>query len=366
MSICLLLFSGCSNKNNQKLYQKTAFDCGFDTFCSLNAYVSDETTFNEYYNQMVEEFLMYHKYFDIYHEYEGINNLKTINENAGIKPIEVDQIIIDLLKEAQAIGTLSLNRFDITSGQLLKVWHNYRDQGQIANQNGEDGEIPSEQELLDASIHHGYEHIIINEEKQTVYIDDPNIQIDVGGIGKGYATELVANKLQSEGLQNAAINAGGNQKIIGPKANGDGWNVGIQNPAIKLNQDESVIAVIDDVKENSVVTSGDYQNYYLGPNEETLGHIIDFKTLKPANHYHSVTIITKDSGLADCLSTTLFALNYEDGKLLIEKLSHEYQIEINYIYISDEPLDQTSIKSKTLHEYYLTYSPNLKENIRIN
>ena len=135
MSICLLLLSGCSKLNDQKLYQKTAFDCGFDTFCSLNAYVSDEDTFNRYYNQMVNEFLMYHKYFDIYHEYDGINNLKTINDNAGIKPVEVDHVIIDLLLDAKAIGELSENHFDITGGQLLKVWHTYRQNGQADNQN---------------------------------------------------------------------------------------------------------------------------------------------------------------------------------------------------------------------------------------
>ena len=366
MNICLLLLSGCSKLNNQKLYQKTAFDCGFDTFCSLNAYVSDEDTFNRYYNQMVNEFLMYHKYFDIYHEYDGINNLKTINDNAGIKPVEVDQVIIDLLLDAKAIGELSKNSFDITNGQLLKIWHTYRENGQADNQNGKIGKIPSEETLQSASMSRGFEHIIIDETNQTVYIDDSNIQIDVGAIGKGYATELVANKLQSEGLTNAAINAGGNQKIIGPKVNDEGWNVGIQNPTIQISQDESIIALISDVKENSVVTSGDYQNYYLGPNEEILGHIIDFQTLKPANHYHSVTIVTKDSGLADCLSTTLFTLSYEDGKDLIDKLNQTYKLEIGYVYISDQPLDQTSIQSKTLHKYYLTYSDNLKDNIKIN
>lgn len=350
----------CKTEKELTLMNNTNLNCGFDTFCRLDAYVSSEDEFNTYYNTMVDDFRYYHELFDIYNNYDGVNNIKTINDNAGKKTIEVDQNIIDLINLAKEISELSDGAFDITSGSLLKVWHNYRDEGKDLNNDGYYGNTPSIEELEAAASYRGYDHIIVDDDNNTVYIDDENISLDVGGIGKGYAVEKVAQHLESIGLKYGSVNGGGNQRIVNTKPDGSGFNVGIQNPR---GENSSIIAVLKNQSNKAVVTSGDYQNYYIAKDNIVYSHIIDPSTLFPANHYHSVTIAIDDSGLADCLSTALFVLDYNEGLSLIEKIKEKYDKDIIVVWITSKPLSDSSIQSSIDNSQYITVTDNFKDQI---
>ena len=350
----------CKTEKELTLMNNTNLNCGFDTFCRLDAYVSSEDEFNTYYNTMVDDFRYYHELFDIYNNYDGVNNIKTINDNAGKKTIEVDQNIIDLINLAKEISELSDGAFDITSGSLLKVWHNYRDEGKDLNNDGYYGNTPSIEELEAAASYRGYDHIIVDDDNNTVYIDDENISLDVGGIGKGYAVEKVAQHLESIGLKYGSVNGGGNQRIVNTKPDGSGFNVGIQNPR---GENSSIIAVLKNQSNKAVVTSGDYQNYYIAKDNIVYSHIIDPSTLFPANHYYSVTIAIDDSGLADCLSTALFVLDYNEGLSLIEKIKEKYDKDIIVVWITGKPLSDSSIQSSIDNSQYITVTDNFKDQI---
>lgn len=350
----------CKTEKELTLMNNTNLNCGFDTFCRLDAYVSSEDEFNTYYNTMVNDFRYYHELFDIYNNYDGVNNIKTINDNAGKKTIEVDQNIIDLINLAKEISELSDGAFDITSGSLLKVWHNYRDEGKDLNNDGYYGNTPSIEELEAAASYRGYDHIIVDDDNNTVYIDDENISLDVGGIGKGYAVEKVAQHLESIGLKYGSVNGGGNQRIVNTKPDGSGFNVGIQNPR---GENSSIIAVLKNQSNKAVVTSGDYQNYYIAKDNIVYSHIIDPSTLFPANHYYSVTIAIDDSGLADCLSTALFVLDYNEGLSLIEKIKEKYDKDIIVVWITSKPLSDSSIQSSIDNSQYITVTDNFKDQI---
>lgn len=350
----------CKTEKELTLMNNTNLNCGFDTFCRLDAYVSSEDEFNTYYNTMVDDFRYYHELFDIYNNYDGVNNIKTINDNAGKKTIEVDQNIIDLINLAKEISELSDGAFDITSGSLLKVWHNYRDEGKDLNNDGYYGNTPSIEELEAAASYRGYDHIIVDDDNNTVYIDDENISLDVGGIGKGYAVEKVAQHLESIGLKYGSVNGGGNQRIVNTKPDGSGFNVGIQNPR---GENSSIIAVLKNQSNKAVVTSGDYQNYYIAKDNIVYSHIIDPSTLFPANHYYSVTIAIDDSGLADCLSTALFVLDYNEGLSLIEKIKEKYDKDIIVVWITSKPLSDSSIQSSIDNSQYITVTDNFKDQI---
>lgn len=350
----------CKTEKELTLMNNTNLNCGFDTFCRLDAYVSSEDEFNTYYNTMVDDFRYYHELFDIYNSYDGVNNIKTINDNAGKKAIEVDQNIIDLINLAKEISKLSDGAFDITSGSLLKVWHNYRDEGKDLNNDGYYGNTPSIKELEAAASYHGYNHIIVDDDNNTVYIDDENISLDVGGIGKGYAVEKVAQHLESIGLKYGSVNGGGNQRIVNTKPDGSGFNVGIQNPR---GENSSIIAVLKNQSNKAVVTSGDYQNYYIAKDNIVYSHIIDPATLFPANHYYSVSIAIDDSGLADCLSTALFVLDYNEGLSLIEKIKEKYDKDIIVVWITGKPLSDSSIQSSIDKSQYITVTDNFKDQI---
>lgn len=355
--ITMVLLCGCQNTETLNKHSEQMFDAGFDTVIQLIAYTENDQTYNHYQKQLKNLFLSYNALFDRYHNYEGINNIKTINDNAGVAPVKVDKEIIDLLKLARHYSELSEHQYDVTFGAVLEIWHAYRSEatsgGKIA--------VPAMDELEEAKLHTGWDKIEIDEEAQTVYINDPKASLDLGSAAKGYATEMVAQKLQQDGLAHAIINAGGNVRVIGEKPD-DTWSVGIQLPS---STETASLATVYIDQDKSFVTSGDYQRAY-----EYEGvmyhHIIDPHTLMPARHMRSVTVITDDSGIADILSTTLFTLSYEEGIALLDSL-RETGLSIEAVWVFDDstelPDSAELIKSGI---YQLAITDGLKDHIKVN
>ena len=154
-----------------------------------------------------------------------------------------------------------------------------------------------------------------DEEAGTVYYADPELQLDVGSIGKGYAVEQVARAAEARGLTSALISVGGNLRAIGHKPDGRAWTGGVENPW----GGQDILAALELPEGASLVTSGDYQRYF-----ELDGvryhHLIDPETRYPAAYFDSVTVLCSDSGLADGLSTGLFCMSLADGQSLVERL----------------------------------------------
>ena len=288
----------------------------FDTITQIVAYADSKEEFTEYSQLIYDNLKEYHELFDIYHDYDGINNIKTINDNAGIAPVKVDKRIIDLLIFGQDAYKLSNGTMNIAFGAVLEVWHKYRTDG---IDDPEKAKLPPMDILKEKAEHVDISKMIINEKESTVYLEDPEMRLDVGAIAKGYATEMVSNITIEKGYINGMISVGGNVRTIGSKGEKkQPWNVGVQNP--DLQSDKSNLFVLK-LKDLSLVTSGDYERYYTVEGKQ-YHHIIDPKTLMPATYFTAVTIVCKDSGIADALSTTLFNMSYEQGLTLIEGLSN--------------------------------------------
>ena len=174
--------------------------------------------------------------------------------------------------------------------------------------------------MEEAAKHTNILDIVIDDERNTVLLKDKLMRLDVGAIAKGYATEEIAKKLQSLGVSSYMLNVGGNIRLIGSKANGEKWKVGIQDPDESATNNSIAILELQDF---AIVTSGSYQRYYYVDGVK-YHHIIDPKTLMPENKYVSVSVVAKDSALADALSTALFNLSLDDGKALIKDLNDVY------------------------------------------
>jgi thiamine biosynthesis lipoprotein len=198
-------------------------------------------------------------------------------------------------------------------GAVLSLWHECRED---AKKDEPIYRIPTADELKEASKHCDINDLIIDEEAKTVYLRDPDMSLDVGAIGKGYATEKAAELLISRGVTSYVLNIGGNIRTIGEKPNGDGWMTGIVNP--DRSSSDAYITKLT-IKDTALVTSGNYERFHTvdGVNYH---HIIDPDTLMPANYFSSISILTKDSALADALSTALFCMTYEDGLALVQSL----------------------------------------------
>lgn len=278
----------------------------FDTVSYVYSYTDDtQEAFAENCKEVSDILGKYHKLFDIYYEHSGVVNLRTLNLNAGGEPMKVDRELIDFLLYAKELYTLTGGEMNVMMGSVLRIWHDCREEGK---------RIPTDAELTEANKHTDISLLEIDEVNCTVRIADPNASIDVGALGKGYATELAAKHLESKGIKSYVLNIGGNIRIIGEKPDGSGWDTGIKNP-----KDPSTYSMYLTISNTSCVTSGDYERYYT-VNGERYHHIIDKDTLMPAKHFSSVCILTPDSGLADALSTALFSMSYEDGLALVNRI----------------------------------------------
>ena len=284
----------------------------FNTVSVIYSYAGDtDEAFLENCNTVEEILRDYHKLFDIYYKYSGINNLKTVNENAGKSPVKVDSRLIDFLEYSKEMYTLTDGAVNIALGSVLKLWHDARDAASIS----EDlAYVPDMEELEAAMEHTDINNIIIDRENSTVFISDPKLSIDVGAIGKGYATEKARCALIEKGVTSYVLNIGGNISAIGTKVSGAPWRTSIKSP-----HKAGEYALTVDLANTSCVTSGDYERYFTIDGVK-YHHIIDQITLMPAAYFSSITIITPDSALADALSTALFCMSYEDGLKLASSL----------------------------------------------
>lgn len=316
-SLLFILLMGCSKEPQTQYtrYTNSFFDT-FNTLVQVVAYTKTEEEFNQYFEKTNARYQELHKLFDIYNTYEGINNVKTINDNAGIEPVKVEQEIIDLIVFAKD-WYAKTGQANIALGAVLKIWHEYRTEGIY---NPEEAEVPPRELLEKAAEHTDLDKVIVDEINNTVFLADPEMSLDVGAIAKGYATELVVQELIADSLISGIISAGGNIRTIGKPLNGlrERWNIGIQNPDDSIVSDSGMLDVVY-VEDASVVSSGDYQRYYT-VNGKIYHHLIDPDTLMPGEYFRAVSIVAEDSGVADFLSTALFLMPYEEALELTDSI----------------------------------------------
>lgn len=314
--LLLVLLCGCTaapakpDDTGLNRYEAT-FLTLFDTVTTIVGYAETEEAFTDTAQAFHDELLEYHQFYDIYNEYEGINNIKTINDHGWEHPIKVDQRIIDLLLFSKELYTQTEGRVNIAMGSVLRLWHDARETG-IADPSR--AALPDQAALEQAAAHTDIDSIQIDVEESTVFLSDPEVKLDVGAIAKGYAVEQVCRNTPSGLL----ISVGGNVCPTGPKPeSGQPWVVGIQDPE----DPEQYLHTIY-VEDVSVVTSGDYQRYFT-VDGVPYHHIIDPDTNYPAGYWRSVTILCRDSGVADALSTALFTLPQEEGQALLDAFQAE-------------------------------------------
>ena len=305
-----LLLCGCAPLEQSQSQYTATFLTLFDTVTSVVGLADSEEAFQAKAQIVHDELLAYHQLFDIYNDYEGMNNLKTVNDQAGIAPVVVDRAVIDLLLDCRSYHDLTGGRVNAAMGSVLSLWHEARNDGINDPLNAR---LPKAEKLEAALEHISFDALVIDEEASTVYLTDPEASLDVGAIAKGWATQRAAESAP-EGI---LISVGGNVCATGPKnAEGTPWVIGIQDP----DGDGNIHTIY--VTGGSVVTSGDYQRVYYVEGQP-YHHIIDPDTAMPASYWRSVTVVSADSGLADALSTALFLLPLEEGEALAAKCGAE-------------------------------------------
>ena len=295
--ILLLLLTGCSKEI--KPITKNLFY--MDTLINIKIYETDTKKVDD---AIIYIDNLYKKYDEITNFYNENSELSKLNKS---KQLTISNELYDLIEIGIEYYNKSNGLFNINMGGVSKIWHNFRENPT---------NLPTEQLNIDISI----DNIKLLDNNAII---NNGFSIDLGALVKGYVTELAGKYLEENGLNNYIINAGGNVKV--GKSHKGYYTIGIANP----NKNESIMTVKG---ENiSVVTSGGYERFYEY-NGIFYHHIIDPNTRYPANYMKSVTVIGKDSGLCDILSTTLFLMDIEKGKEFIK----DYDVSVIWYTLDDE------------------------------
>jgi len=322
--ILLFIWISCTGCTFQKrtTYKKYSYEFfgTFDTVITFIGYAENEQQFETLAKKGQARFEELHKLFDMYEDYEGINNIKTINDSAGKNPVKVSQEIIDLILFSKEWYDKTGGYVNIALGPVLAIWHDYRTEGKT---DPASAKLPSMEELQKAKLKTDISKVEVDTVNSTVFLKEEGMRLDLGAVAKGYATEIVAKELSEEGFSSFVISSGGNVRAVGAPKDGvrKKWGIGIQDPDDNTIIPDKAGETLDTVfvTDASVVTSGDYQRYYE-VNGQRIHHIIDPTTLMPASHYRAVTIVTENSAVGDFLSTTAFILPYDQSRTLIESI----------------------------------------------
>lgn len=279
----------------------------------------DERKANAYIDEAIEEIIRIEK---LISSWDHQSETSEINRNAGIKPVKVDQELVDLIERSIQLSKITDGAFDITFASMDKIW----------KFDGSMKEMPAKEVILKSIEKVGYTNIVIDENLQTVYLKIKGMKIGFGALGKGYAADKVKAMMIEKGVKAGIINASGDLTTWGKQPDGKDWMVGISNPLNK-NKVFSWFPVIN----AAVATSGDYEKYVTF-NGKKYTHIIDPRTGYPVSGIVSVTIFSQKGELCDALATAVFIMGVETGLNMVNQLKGVECIivdENNKIHTSD-------------------------------
>jgi thiamine biosynthesis lipoprotein len=230
--------------------------------------------------------------------YRESSELSQINSHAFNEDVKVEPKLFELLLESARICRETKGGFDPTSGPLISLWRDCR----------RDGRIPTENEITDCLKHTGLEHVTFEEQQQTVRFDQPGVELDLGGIGKGYALDRGGELLAEEGLEDWLFHGGHSSILARGDHNGcGGWPVGIRNPLFPKQRLATIL-----MKDCALSSSGSGVQHFRHGGKR-YGHILDPRTGRPVEGMLSVTVLAPTAAEADALSTAFFVIGVENA-----------------------------------------------------
>lgn len=259
--------------------------------------------------------------------------ISQVNRFASSVAVRVPTEVIDLCEDAVRFSSMTNGAFDITVNALIELW------GSAAARKT----MPSDDEIEEALSRVGSAHLGLSREENSVFVRTPGVQLDFGGLGKGYAVDQAVETLRRYGVTQVLVNAGGNMYC------GDAEKysqIGIKNP---LETDEIIASVA--LKDGAIATSANYERFF-DISGERYGHLIDPRTGYPVrNEVLSVSIVSKSAQLADLFSTAVFVLGFEQGMQLVEQTN-----EVEAIMITSGQSDLKMHISSGLFTYIMSSS----------
>lgn len=233
--------------------------------------------------------------------YDEESEVSFLNANAFSQSVQLEKELFDLLKRAKFLHESTDGAFDVTAGQLSSLWG-------FENRSGK---VPSEESISQTLQSIGMQHVEFNEETNAVRYRVPDLKVNLGGIGKGYAIDCVSRMIREHGIDDFVLHGGqssvvayGNQKHV-DSTKQDGWPVGISHPVMP----DRRLAEFK-LRNSALGTSGTARQGFFHQGKR-YGHIIHPKTGWPTDHFLSTTVISKSAELSDALATAFFVMPIE-------------------------------------------------------
>lgn len=351
----ILIISQTACTENQKNNANTGVSkTGFylDTICTITIFgvedsddslstLSDSERETKILQLITDVFMLCDKYEKMLSKTIETSDIARINA-AGGKAVKVNDETIEVIQKGILYGELSQGAFDITIGKATDLWGFREAEAGEETESGMSGQVPDVDTLAETMKHVDWSKVKIKG--NSVQLEDPEMELDLGGIAKGYIADKVTQFLEDAGVTSAIVDLGGNIVAIGGKAESlldtgaeqSKFTIGIKDP-----QSESggLIGTIP-AADKTVVTSGTYERYFVADGKK-YHHILDSKSGMPTDtDVLSVTIISEKGHSADCdaLSTSCLALGVEKGMALLQSIEDTEAIFVD----SDGQIHMTS------------------------
>lgn len=298
--IALVIISCLSFTCNAQIIHKRVLKLMGSRF-DITVVADDTLQANQFIGHAVSEIARIEK---LISSWDPNSQTSEINRNAGIKPVQVDRELFELIERAIGISRLTDGAFDISYASMDNIW----------KFDGSMTEMPTDEQIKAAVNKIGFDNIELDDKKLSVFLKQEGMKIGFGAIGKGYAADKAKSLLMSEGVVAGIVNASGDMNTWGKQPDGQDWKVAITNPI-----DHNKAFALLPVSNGAVVTSGNYEKYVSFAGKR-YAHIIDPRTGYPSTGIMSVTVFAPKAELADALATAVFVMGVDVGINLVNQL----------------------------------------------
>ena len=237
--------------------------------------------------------------------YRTDSPLSRLNREAADGAVAVEPELFDFLAECLRWSRDSDGAFDVTVGPLMKAWGFFRHEGRV----------PQQREIQSALALVGHRHVVLDREHGTVRFDRPGVELDLGGIGKGYAVDRVVALLRRQGIGSALVNLGGSSVYgLGAPPGAEAWQVGIQDPV-----DPGREALCVALRDRALSVSGGYARHFE-KDGVSYSHIMDPRTGRPVQGALSVAVLSASATDGDALDNVLFVQGLKRARAFVARL----------------------------------------------
>lgn len=238
--------------------------------------------------------------------YQQQSELSRINRTAGREPVTTDPETFRFLKESLAWSARSDGAFDITVGRLMKAWGFFRSTGHV----------PSDAELEKVRAVTGWRRVVLDAGTRTVRFTSPGVELDPGGIGKGFAVDAAVEALRADGVKAAMLSAGSSTiYCLGAPPDAKGWQIRVPNP--QRPGDDAISTVT--LRDTSLSTANCSEKHFIVGGHQYC-HIMDPRTLRPVEGRLQATVIAPSATDSDALSNVMFVLDAAGRKRVMAAL----------------------------------------------